>query len=211
MKTAIAVTGSTIGLAVLVILGIVSWSIGRGAAPVARAASAATAPVVMAHAVTPHYTLSIDTPDMLGGSEDTGPAYVPSNLTLPANSDVTITIVNFDDATPLPAGTEHFAVATGIKGSLSIEPLTTADPNGAAPATQATGLDPAKGVSHTFTIAKLGLNVPVAPKSRTTFTFHTGAAGTYEWQCMDPCGTGPAGWNGAMSRPGYMRGSLVLA
>ncbi|HUE61324.1 MAG TPA: hypothetical protein VMO88_17275 [Acidimicrobiales bacterium] len=58
--------------------------------------------------------------------------------------------------------------------------------------------------------AKLHLNVPIAPKSRTTFTFQTGSAGTYDWQCMDPCGTDPAGWGGAMATTGYMRGTLTI-
>jgi len=206
---AIGVTASTIGVTILFILGVVAWSIGRGAAGSATTAPAA---VKVAPTAMPHYYLSIETPDMLGGTEDTGPAYVPASFTLPANEDVTLTIVNFDDATALPAGSEDYATAKGIKGSLSIEPLDTVNPNGVAKAvTTATSLDPAKGVSHTFTIVKLGLNVPVAPKARTTFTFHTGAAGSYTWQCMDPCGCGDTGWGCAMGHMGYMRGTVTVA
>jgi len=71
-------------------------------------------------------------------------------------------------------------------------------------------LNPDSEVSHTFTIAALGLNVPIAPMSVTTVRFHTGLHGTYEWRCMDPCGAGEAGWDGAMSRKTYMVGTVTL-
>ncbi|TME00551.1 MAG: hypothetical protein E6I76_00230 [Chloroflexi bacterium] len=156
-----------------------------------------------------HVTWVIATPAMLGSDEK--PAYLPGNPVLPANTDVTVTVVNFDDATVLPAGTETFATPTGIVGGLSVAPMDPANPNADTPAKTVASLDPATGVSHTFTVAKLNLNVPIAPKSRTTFTFHTGAAGTYAWQCMDPCGTDPAGWGGAMAATGYMKGTLTIA
>lgn len=161
-------------------------------------------------AATPiHVTWVIATPDMLGSTDK--PAYLPANPVLPANTDVTVTVVNFDDATALPAGSESFATPTGIIGELSLAPLDPADPNANTPAKTVAALDPATGVGHTFTVPELHLNVPIAPKSRTTFTFHTGDAGTYTWQCMDPCGTGSTGWGGAMVSTGYMRGTLTIA
>lgn len=172
------------------------------AAPVAPVATPASAA-----AVTSHLYLSIATPAMLGGGEM--PAYLPGNFSVPANADVTVTITNFDDATALTPGTEQFASATGIKGSMSVQPLDATNPNGPATPQLLSALDPAKGVSHTLTVAKLGLNVPIAPKAVTTFTFHTAAAGTYAWQCMDPCGSDPNGWGGAMAAAGYMKGSMT--
>jgi hypothetical protein len=168
--------------------------------PVSAASRQPTKPI--------HETLVIATPDMLGSKEM--PAYIPAALTLPANTTVTVTIVNFDDATALPRGSEQYATARGVIGPLSIQQLDAANPNADAPATTATALDPEAGVSHTFTISKLGINVPVAPKSKTTFTFRTGRAGTYDWQCFDPCGTDPAGWGGAMATTGFMRGVLTV-
>jgi hypothetical protein len=156
-----------------------------------------------------HVTWVIATPDMLGSGDK--PAYLPANPVLPANTDVTVTVVNFDDATALPAGSESFASPTGIIGQLRVAPLNPADPNANTPSTAVSSLDPATGVAHTFTVPKLHLNVPIAPKSRTTFTFHTGAAGKYDWQCMDPCGTDPNGWGGAMATTGYRRGTLTIA
>jgi hypothetical protein len=78
-----------------------------------------------------------------------------------------------------------------------------------APAQTLAAVDPAV-VSHTFTLPSLKINVPLLADSRTTFTFHTGAAGTFEWHCQDPCGTGPVGWAGAMSQQGYMGGELTV-
>ena len=155
-----------------------------------------------------HMSMLIATPDMLG--TDVGPAYIPGDPTLPADSDVTITVTNFDDATALAPGTETYATATGVVGPLRITTLDPADPNAAGTVTLTRALDPATGVSHTFTIPKLGINVPIAPKARTTFTIHTTAAGTYPWQCFDPCGGDPAGWGGAMAKDGYMKGSVMV-
>jgi len=156
-----------------------------------------------------HETLVIATGDQLDDGDM--PAYLPSTLTLPANSTVTITVVNFDDPTPLAAGSEQFATAKGIIGPMQIQALDTKNPNDtSAPVTKAMSLDPQNGVSHTFTITKLGINVPIAPASRVTFTIHTGKAGTYTWQCYDPCGGDPNGWGGAMSDSGYMRGTLTI-
>lgn len=180
--------------------------------PTAQAAAsthAAAAKTVTVAAKQPlHEQLVIATGDMLG--TDDLPAYVPSALTLPADTDVTITVVNFDDPTALAAGAEQFAVATGVIGKVSVQALDPKDPNADAPATLVNSMDPQNGVSHTFTIAKLGINVPIAPMSKTTFTIHTGKAGTYEWQCMDPCGSGDSGWGGAMSTTGFMRGTLTI-
>lgn len=75
-----------------------------------------------------------------------------------------------------------------------------------------TGANPVPGLpantSHTFTIASLGLNVPVpaAPAdnqpSVTTFDF-TFQPGHYTWVCLAPCD--PI----AMETPGYMIGSVT--
>lgn len=151
-----------------------------------------------------HASMIIATPDMLG--TNVGPAFIPSDLTLPANSTVTITVIDFDSASALPA---QFATARGIIGALSIQPLDPTNPNAKAAATSATSLDPNTGVAHTFTIDSLGINVPIAPQSKTTFTIHTGKAGTYKWRCYDPCGTDPGGWGGAMATKGYMEGTVT--
>ncbi|MHB8399180.1 MAG: cupredoxin domain-containing protein [Candidatus Limnocylindrales bacterium] len=155
--------------------------------------------------------LTIVTGDMIGHTEY--PAYVPSGFTLPANSTVIVTITNFDNATPLPKGSGIYAKVSGtVGGTMTTTPIKAAYPNRPGGAVQTlSALDPA-AVSHTFTIAALGINVPIPAMSRTTFTIHTGAPGTYAWRCMDPCGAGATGWGTAMSaRAGFMEGTLTVA
>ena len=134
----------------------------------------------------------IATPDMLGTSDM--PAYIPAYASVPSNATVRVEIVNFDDATPLVGGLAVFSKVSGTVGNtITVVPL-----------------DPQNGVGHTFTIAELGLNVPVAPKARTIFTMQTGDPGSYAWRCNDPCGSGGSGWGGAMASPGYMMGKLTV-
>jgi hypothetical protein len=199
--------GTTFATAGLGVLGVfIVGSLGWDAAQMASAASPTRSPATVVQGGTEHIFLTIATPHMLG--TEIGPALMPSSLNLPAHSDVVITITNFDDATALPAGSEQYANAEGLSGPMSIQAMDPANPNALGTATTATRLDPSTGVSHTFTVAKLGISIPVAPRSRTTVTLHTGAAGSYQWQCMDPCGTGPTGWDGAMSTKGYMTGQV---
>lgn len=193
----------TLGLITLV----AGFLAGAGSATGWTLALAHTTPAAAAAVAKPvHLSLVIATPDMLG--TDVGPAFLPSDFTIPANSTVTITVTNFDDPTALPA---QYATATGIIGQLSIQPFDPADPNAMGPVTKTASLDPDTGVSHTFTVPSLGINVPIAPSAKTTFTIHTGKAGKYTWHCMDPCGTGPAGWDGAMGTKGYMTGTMTVA
>ncbi len=173
--------------------------------------NAALAASAVGSGIVTRLDLTIVTGDMIGHREY--PAYVPSDFTLPANSTVVVTITNFDNATPLPKGAENFATVSGtVGGTMTTAPIKAAYPNRPAGATRTlTGLDPA-AVSHTFTILALGINVPVPALSRTTFTIHTGAPGTYAWRCFDPCGAGATGWGTAMAaKNGFMQGTLTVA
>jgi hypothetical protein len=87
---------------------------------------------------------------------------------------------------------------------------------------------PPDDASHTFAVPAYGLVVPVAPVAddaknqcdyapcsmstahRTIqFTFHTGKAGHYRWQCFVPCAAGWLyGFGGPMQTIGYMDGFL---
>ena len=176
-----------------------------GSAPASGATGAAAA------AGSPHVYLAIVTGDMIGKKDY--PAYIPSSFVLPAYSTVVVTVTDFDSATPLPAALQVYAHASGIVGdSFTVTPIDPATPNAAAgPTTVHTSLDPAD-VAHTLTAPGLGLNVPIAANARVTFTIRTGAPGTYTWHCMDPCGSGPTGWGGAMAaQSGYMGGTITVA
>jgi len=139
------------------------------------------------------------------GSSIQGPAYSPTSLALPANSLVTITIVNRDAGdTALPANSPYGRVS-GVVGNVA-----------SVDGRNYHQLDHSK-VAHTFTITQLGINVPIpgdAPQGQSaisvTFSFRTGAAGMYMWQCMDPCGGNPGGWGGPMATMGFMMGTLIV-
>ncbi len=155
-------------------------------------------------------SLAILTESQLGHGA-LGPAYVPSSFAVPAHAAVTVTVTDFDTATPLTGKLVRYAKVTGTVGNrMTVQPIDVLAPNRlTAPTRTLAGLAPSQ-VGHTFTVAALHLNVPMAGDARTTFTFHTGAPGTYQWICMDPCGSGPGGLGGVMGRPGYMAGTLTV-
>lgn len=131
----------------------------------------------------------------------------------PAYSTIFVTMTNFDNATPLAKETESYAKVSGtLDNAAFVTPLKVTNPNGAGGATTSIGsLSPA-AVSLTFTIAALGINVPIAAHARTKFTIDTGAPGTSSWRCFDPCGAGAAGWGAATAvMRGYMEGTLTVA
>jgi len=133
------------------------------------------------------------------------PAYSEANLVVPANSLVTMTIRNYDlGNTPLPNNSPFMAVQGTVGDNATVDGHVY------------TSLAPDK-VAHTFTIMQLHLNVPIpgdavkgASYNTVTFTFHTGKAGSYSFQCFDPCGTGAMGWMGPMMTKGYMTGTLTV-
>jgi hypothetical protein len=133
---------------------------------------------------------------------------------LPANATVHVTIYNFDGASGLrnplyarPQGIDNNTLALDGKPTVVINPDDT---------------------SHTFAVPAFGLVVPIigvadnaknqcgyAPCAMSnahrtiTFTFHTGKAGHYRWQCFVPCAAGWIdGFGGPMQTIGYMDGFL---
>jgi hypothetical protein len=158
--------------------------------------------------------------------------YGPSTtLTVPAHALVTITIENYDSATPL-------------LNPFYAQPQGTTDNTGTPNNTMQVAMDPKSDfqtemsvdpgdVSHTFTIHSIAnqagqpwlfVSVPITgvPADRaaddngfpqpviTKFTFETGAAGKYIWQCFDPCGSNYDGFGGPMSTKGYMSGTFTV-
>jgi hypothetical protein len=160
----------------------------------------------------------------------TNPAWVTfcptTTIKIPAYAIVTVTIDQYDTATPLH--NPFFARVTGTIGNVMYvngRPVSQISPN--APA-------------HTFTIQSppnpnqfpLFVSVPLpgvannAPNTVTiageqypkpnviVFRFRTGAPGQYLWKCYVPCGTGlagnQAGFGGPMATIGYMAGTLTV-
>ena len=186
-----ALLPSALGLILLVALGVSSLGTPRSAA--------------QATSTTNHdyLYLSILTGHMI--KKPGWPTYVPASFSVPAHSLVTVEIINYDDGTAPPGAHSPYLSVSGVVGnSISVTPL------GQQKSTQVRTLR-SEQVSHTFTVPALHLNVPVPASATVTFTFRTGAAGSYTWYCMAPCGTGESGWGGAMTRLGYMRGTLTVA
>jgi hypothetical protein len=139
------------------------------------------------------------------GFHEDWPAFTPNTLVVPAHSLVTVTIRNYDlGDTSLPKGSP-FTTIRGVVGGVAY-----------ADGHAYTALAPEK-VAHTFTVPQLNINVPLPgdattgkPYAEVSFTFRTGAAGTYYFRCFDPCGTGAIGWVGPMVTKGYMFGTLTV-
>lgn len=169
--------------------------------PTAAAAATTTA------AADPHVyvDMSILTGKMVG--KPGWPSYVPADFTVPAHATVTVTIRDFDNG-PAPVPAANLKVQGTVGGTMQVTSGVLGDV-AALPATTVNSVA-ANDVAHTFTAAGLNLNVPVPPSSTVTFTFQTGAPGTYTWQCFAPCGTGTTGWSGPMADAGYMQGTITV-
>jgi hypothetical protein len=152
---------------------------------------------------TTHLTIDIvmNQPDM----QKDWPAFSPSNLVVPANSLITVTMRDHDLGNTAMPQNSPFTAVQGTVGT-----------NATADGREYASLAPDK-IAHTFTIPQLNVNVPLPGDGMTgkdfntvTFSFRTGAAGTYAFRCLDPCGTGPMGMMGPMQTQGYMMGTLVV-
>jgi hypothetical protein len=132
--------------------------------------------------------------------------------TLPANSLIHVTIYQFDGKSGLR--NPFLAQARGLVGdtfTLNGKSVSVINPDDA---------------SHTFAIPAFGVLVPLAgvdanaknqcgdapcalstAHNTITFTFRTGKAGHYRWQCFVPCAAGfYYGFGGPMQTIGYMDG-----
>jgi len=58
-------------------------------------------------------------------------------------------------------------------------------------------------IGHTFTIAQLGVNIPIPPTTVVTFSLTFSKAGLYLYICDTPCGPG-------MGLMGYMEGYIIV-
>jgi hypothetical protein len=137
---------------------------------------------------------------------------------LPAHTRINLTVEQFDSGSPLR--NQQFGRVTGTTGRVEIlngKPISVFDSNGG------------NGVGHTFTVPALGINIPLvgvdpnasnicsqapcsSPSSVVNMiraSFVTPGPGSYNFQCIVPCGLGWLYGNGGpMSTLGYMGGFL---
>jgi hypothetical protein len=171
----------------------------------------------------PHVTLAFNTyPDSTGmvngqpihpGGNPGWPAYGPTNqFQVPAHALVTVTVHQYDSGGSL--NNPWFANVAGTVGNVAIvngKVVHSIDPN---------------NVGHTFTVRAtpgtdpgffLNVPLPAVPGNdqadngqyeTVTFSFVSGSAGTYAWNCEFPCGTSVAGFGGTMSAYGFMSGFI---
>ncbi len=162
-----------------------------------------------------------------GGADPDWVTFCPTtSLRVPAHSLVTVTIREYDTATPL-----HNSFFATVRGTVNGSMLLNGRPVRQVSADQ---------VGHTFTIQTppnttepyLFVSVPLvgvsgsAPNAVTIaghqypkpnvirFQFRTGAPGTYIWHCYVPCGAGlggsQEGFGGPMGTTGYMAGTITV-
>ncbi len=137
---------------------------------------------------------------------------------LPAFTKVHVTVYEYDSGSPLR--NQQWGQVQGTVGGNAVlngSPFTTFNSYSG------------NGVAHTFAVPAMGVSVPLVGVSATanvcgsspchfnsahnieTFTFKTGAPGSYNWQCFVPCGLGYLYGNGGpMSTQNYMGGELEV-
>ncbi|NNN09424.1 MAG: hypothetical protein HKL85_09565 [Acidimicrobiaceae bacterium] len=133
------------------------------------------------------------------------PKITNSSWTVHKGETVTVQIVSYDDGTaPLMGQYMKYANVMGTtNGKELVNGLSVSNVSDI-------------NIAHTFTIAKLGFNmpIPVAPTGKSivvTATFKATKTGTFVWNCFAPCGSSPAGMGGAMKGMDWMTGKVKVA
>ena len=140
---------------------------------------------------------------------------------LPANSDIHVTVYEYDSG-----GSLRNNVWSQVQGTTGGVAYVNGNAESVVNPSSSTG----NGIAHSFDVPGLGINVPlygVAASAKNfcssgpcnlseahttvTFDFHTGAPGIFRWQCFIPCGLGYLNGNGGpMTTVGYMGGFLKV-
>ncbi len=216
---------ATLLVAVLAIGGVAFFfSSQTYASPSGTAVAASLGTATVNGQTLPHVALQFQTyPDASGtlangvaihpGGNPGWPAYGPTNdFQVPAHALVTVTVRQYDSGGAL--NNPYFATVQGTVGNVAVINGKTVH-----------SVDPAN-VGHTFTVrsapggnANFFLNVPlpaVGGDNQTdngqyntiTFSFVSGNAGTYAWNCEFPCGLMVASFGAVMGAYGYMAGFI---
>ncbi len=133
-----------------------------------------------------------------------------ANIVLPANTLIEVSIVSYD--TPTPGSSDGMGVVSGtVNGNVYLINGTMASMN-SMPGQWGTNVTEVSGadLAHTFTIPQLGINLPVVGGDTEIAYLYLTKTGTFTWYCETPCGFGPAGMDGAMSKTGWMAGQITV-
>lgn len=168
-----------------------------------------------------------------GGAHPDWVSYSNDNLVVPANTTVHMVIKQYDSGGALnnPFFGHVWGTSTGT--ATYTYPTTTGSTTTYGKPQTVSSVDP-NNVGHTFTLrgipgnaSPLFVSVPLPADAATnsisigsgtysspilvSFTFKTGSAGVYEWNCEFPCGGSREGQFGAaMSSYGYMSGTITV-
>ena len=185
--------------------------VGASLAPPIASPSGASTPesysLTLIEAMNGHWNATTSEPAfyMLGSD---GQLHSSANIALPSNTLIDLTIVAYD--MPTPGVPSEFASVEGtVGGTMYLINGTTAQMGG-SPMDWGQNVSsvPVGSVAHTFTIQKLGINIPVVGMDTQVAQFYLNETGTFTWQCMAPCGTDTSGWGGPMTAPGWMSGTI---
>lgn len=139
-----------------------------------------------------------------------------ANISLPSNTLIKLTIVNYDDGNASLIDPQFANVQGTVNGTITY--VNNANVNSTQGASgmvlrggQTVTSVPADQIAHTFTIPSLNINIPVPVSSTVVAYIRIHSAGSFHWFCETACGAGPAGLLGAMDTPGWMTGNLEVS
>jgi hypothetical protein len=143
--------------------------------------------------------MTIITSDKADKAHPDWPRFTNAAWVAKAGETIVLTIRSYDDG-PAPVPNEYARVSGTVGGVEKVDGRVVRSV-------------PANKVAHTFTVAALGLNIPIpaAPTGGSVVVqavIHLTKSGAFNWQCMAPCGTGASGWGGPMVTKGYMEGTI---
>lgn len=138
----------------------------------------------------------------------TADQYAPANFSVPANTELEFTIINYDTGTNPVSSTD--AAVSGTVGNCE---YLNATPTSLGPCVKS--IDPSF-VAHTFSFVGgpyAGFNVPVPSANESlpggigasvTFFAYFNQTGTFTWNCLAPCDP----WS--MAHDGFMTGTMTV-
>lgn len=174
-----------------------------------------------------HLTLVITDNNIFNSTVGSQPAFFvlengvlmsSASIHVPHNKTIELTIMNYDDGADNMTAYNNVLTGNGnntmlvVKDDVSLAHQGPGEEINMTP--QIVSSVPLNDISHTFTIedAKYNpiVNIPIEPSSTisTTITLPASGSSGFHWQCFVPCGSGTSGWEGAMSTPGWMEGTV---
>lgn len=136
-----------------------------------------------------------------------------ANITLPINTLIKLTIVDYDDGNASLRSPQYSNVQGTVNGTITYvnndNVNSSQGPDGIVlKGGQTVSSVPPDEIAHTFTIPSLNINIPVPLSSTVVAYIKIDKMGNFAWFCETACGAGDNGLVGAMDTPGWMVGNL---